>query len=682
MYPHERIEMDDKLLDALQHIPPSDLSYQEWINVGMALKSEGYDVSVWDDWSRSDKRYHPGECERKWEGFGGSDKPVKAGTIFYLAKERGYKYFPKDGALDWDAEITDDGPIETSPKKAAPEMTAAEQITAFLTVLFREDEYVSYVTNDAFLDEHDGRWKPGKGCWDRTAGELLKEIAAHPDDLGAVFGDPKKEAGAWIRMNPVKAPSGKGIMDSDLTRFDYALVESDSMNLSEQKQKLIELKLPIACLVYSGGKSLHAVVKVGAKDKDDFKSKVRFLFDFCDAHGFKVDRNNANPSRMTRMPGMPREGRQQTLLATNMGLNSWADWKDYADGVMEKWPPVEEIDLKALKTEPPKLKPELIEGVLRESMKMIIAGPSKAGKSFLLIELAIALATGGNWMGSIKCKKTRVFYINLEIDAESFKNRILKSCEAMKVTDLCGNICIWNMRGRGKPLMELTDAISRRVKEAHCGAVIIDPIYKVLSGDENKAGDMSEFVNCFDKIADATGAAVIYCHHFSKGAQGSKNSLDRASGSGVFARDPDAQLTLTPIEVTEDMQNMVIDGDQVPFRMEFNLREFENHKPMNIWFEYPLHTEDTTGALDNAPLEGSMEANLSRSSKRTTENQRKELLDSAYEACSVSPIVRVSDLAEYSGVSKPTIYSYIKEFCDEYTCEKGIVTRSELFNSL
>ena len=57
--------MDTALLSALEHIPVSSLDYSEWVAVGMALKAEGYPCSVWDDWSRNDQRYRPGECSRK-----------------------------------------------------------------------------------------------------------------------------------------------------------------------------------------------------------------------------------------------------------------------------------------------------------------------------------------------------------------------------------------------------------------------------------------------------------------------------------------------------------------------------------------------------------------------------------------------------------------------------------------
>ncbi len=79
------------ILEVLEHIDPSLLDYQDWVNVGMALKEEGCMASDWDDWSRRDAaRYHAGECYRKWDGFQGSPSPVTGGTIVQLAKDQGW----------------------------------------------------------------------------------------------------------------------------------------------------------------------------------------------------------------------------------------------------------------------------------------------------------------------------------------------------------------------------------------------------------------------------------------------------------------------------------------------------------------------------------------------------------------------------------------------------------------
>ena len=61
----------NNILEALKYIDASATSYEEWVQVGMALKTEGYDWTVWDSWSQADKRYKPGECERKWKTFTG-----------------------------------------------------------------------------------------------------------------------------------------------------------------------------------------------------------------------------------------------------------------------------------------------------------------------------------------------------------------------------------------------------------------------------------------------------------------------------------------------------------------------------------------------------------------------------------------------------------------------------------
>ena len=111
------------------------------------------------------------------------------------------------------------------------------------------------------------------------------------------------------------------------------------------------------------------------------------------------------------------------------------------------------VNLADVWDKPPELSPELIAGVLREGHKMIISGPSKAGKSFLLIELAFALAEGFNWLGN-RCEMTKVLYCNMEIDKASFIRRVKKVYEAHKMNkDIHPeNIDIWTLRGNCEPI--------------------------------------------------------------------------------------------------------------------------------------------------------------------------------------------------------------------------------------
>jgi RecA-family ATPase len=289
------------------------------------------------------------------------------------------------------------------------------------------------------------------------------------------------------------------------------------------------------------------------------------------------------------------------------------------------------------------------------------------------MELCIAIAEGTKWLG-FQCRKGRVLYVNLEIDPASAINRFLKIYEALHLPmNHSEDIEIWNLRGHAIPLDQLVPRLINRVKGHNLDAIIIDPIYKVITGDENNASEMGQFCNQFDKICSETGCASIYCHHHSKGAQGAKRAMDRASGSGVFARDADAQLDMIQLELSDDLKNNVADGGATAWRLESSLREFQNITPVNFWFEYPIHRLDESGELTGVPAEGSMEANLSKSSKRVPEDEQRSSIETAYSVCQAAGPVSVKDMAEYLQIDEKTVRRRIKKFDDQYFIKNGIV---------
>ena len=346
---------------------------------------------------------------------------------------------------------------------------------------------------------------------------------------------------------------------------------------------------------------------------------------------------------------------------------------DFVEGVNDEMPDMETLD--RYKDNPPILPEELIQGILRRGHKMLISGSSKAGKSFLLMELCIAIAEGKKWLG-FSCRKGSVLYVNLEIDPASCINRFLKIYAAMglKMSN-AENIVLWNLRGHAVPLDQLVPKLIRRVRDRHFDAIIIDPIYKVITGDENSASDMGAFCNQFDKICNTTGCSAIYCHHHSKGAQGAKKAMDRASGSGVFARDPDAQLDMIELELTDDIKNNVRDGYATAWRLESSLREFPNIKPVNFWFEYPLHKIDDNGALETMPAQGTLAAGRIKNTRSKTSDEAADEFRMAYDACNVSGKVTVPDMMKYLEVSDKTIYSRIKKMEGEFVLKKGLIIR-------
>ena len=436
-------------------------------------------------------------------------------------------------------------------------------------------------------------------------------------------------------------------------------------------------RLPIAAMVSSAGKSVHAIVRIHAPNYEEYRKRVEFLHRYLLKHELKIDKANKDPNRMSRLPGATRNGKVQKLLAVNIGEKDWFSWLDFIEDQDAGLPPIENY-IKSIETKPIQLPEELIYGVLRQGHKMLIAGPSKAGKSYLLMQLGLCISAGRKWL-KFQCRRTRVLYLNLEIQEESFRKRLNFLQESLKMTDgEASNFDMWNLRGKALPLNKLVPKLVRRIKGQNYGAIIIDPIYKVIFGDENSASDMGQFCNEFDKIALETGASIIYCHHHSKGAQGQKNMIDRSSGSGVFARDPDAILDIIQLDLD---RGFVLDNCDNPlatgWQIEGTLREFPPFEPIKCWFDFPLHVVDEKGVLDGKSPKGSIEANLSKSGKRNVDyDKRREEFDKAYElALMGKDYATISEIADVLGQSQRTVRNRLEEYQDSYAVEKGEVRK-------
>lgn len=731
------MEQRTDLLEILEYINPANLDYQQWVNVGMALNHEGYSVAVWDAWSSRDiGRYHKGECEKKWRTFRGNASPVTAGTIVQMAIDHGWE--PQRGhELDWDDTIRNDSNrvvldsswVEEKEVREPDDWDPVKELITYLETLFGTDEKVGYVTR-SWSRPDDNRKYPDKGSWDRTARQLIQKLLKCNGDVGAVLGDYDPEAGAWIRFNPL---DGKGCKNENVTEYRYALVESDNTPIDKQNALIRELELPVACLVHSGGKSLHAIVRIEAANYEEYRKRVDYLYKICKKNGIDVDTQNKNPSRLSRMPGVMRNGKKQFLVATNIGKKSWEEWYEWVETINDDLPDPE--GLKSVWDNLPELAPCLINGILRKGHKMLIAGPSKAGKSFLQIELCIAIAEGVKWL-NWECAKGRVLYVNLELDRASCLHRFKDVYTSLSIRpNNLDNIDIWNLRGKSVPMDKLAPKLIRRAAKKDYTAIIIDPIYKVITGDENSADQMANFCNQFDKVCTELGCAVIYCHHHSKGSQGGKKSMDRASGSGVFARDPDALLDLIELEPTDALmkqeenkavckaiiqyldahfawqdelsqddllssyqmlnycenkldkwqmkalQRNVDEAKKVAaaktaWRIEGTLREFPKFEPVNLWFSYPVHVVDDVGSLKDIQLEEKKPSWQKK--KKTPEERKKEKensLKTAFEASDLdgNGSVKLSDLSEYMGVSINTIKKYVDD-SKEFTRENGMVS--------
>ena len=606
--------------ELLKYISADD--YDTWMKVGAALKHEGEPLDLYREWSMGSSKYKEGECEKKWRSFNENTSTiVTGGTIYQLACEGGYA--PSKGeALDIHELWLDEAIVD--PSFVSPETVPSVRknydpkgdMLEYLTELFESDDYVGICTN--FFQDEDGKWKPSGRGQHRTAKNLIAKLQSGTVQMA--LGSLNEKAGVYVRFNPL---DGNGEGNSNVTRRKYCLIESDKDSLEKQYSLLKSMNLPIKFLIHSGDKSLHAIVHVDAVNAEQYRDRVNKLYQYCKKNGLTPDEQDKNESRYSRLPGVKRNGKWQYIVARDIGAANYDEWVKWAEEQVDDLP--QDISLKQVWNNMPPLKEELIPGVLRVGHKMLIAGPSKAGKSFLLINLCISIAEGIEWLG-MQCKQGRVLYVNLELDGDSCFHRFREIYRKLGIEPRhLDCLQIWNLRGHAVPMNRLAPLLIQRFREQHYEAVIIDPIYKVITGDENNATEMSQFCAYFDKVATDLGVAVIYCHHHSKGAVGKyANAADRSSGSGVFARDPDAILDLSQIKtdgLEEKYKEHYADAcdELTAWELSGTLREFPPMQYKRLWFDYPIHRIDECNYLASATYTDSGTGGVGKDQKDKTD---------------------------------------------------------------
>jgi RecA-family ATPase len=436
-----------------------------------------------------------------------------------------------------------------------------DDLDRLLRAAFRDDEYVCYAPSSSAGHPQRGRFHSSEELQGDLDGRLTSEaLALHPS------------AGAFVKVNPM---DGNGENDANVAAYRHTLLESDDLPIDEQWGLVTNSRVPVTAAIHSGNKSIHFWVRVDAVTREQYDERVMFLHDHMASLGFQPDQKCKNPSRHSRLPGVYRGDAQQYLLGTDLGYQDWHQWMEALRSRKSGLPAIECAT--AWVDEHIEPARELISGLLREGHKLMLSGPSKIGKSFLLIHLAMCVASGARWY-NWACAKGRVLYVNFEVASESFKNRVQDV--RLHVPDFdAANWFQWDLRGHmPASLTTFVDELVEGAQSIGPRLIVLDPIYKLLSHhDENTANHISAACNELDRIGTATGAALAYVHHFSK--QGHKDSQveNRASGSGVFARDPDAIGTLTP------------EGDEWGVtRLEWSLREFPRPRSVKLRMRHPV----------------------------------------------------------------------------------------------
>lgn len=434
-----------------------------------------------------------------------------------------------------------------------------------MNAMFREGEWVRVVPG---ASDEERKGKPA------SKGYVLKR-ELWLNKLSGVDGDPNRivrpegGVGVYMGINPLR--DQENVTDSGVEAYRHVLLEWDGLVSMDQQWAVIQaMHLPALAVINSGGKSLHVILRVDAETKADYDDVVRRLYAY--AEQWHVDPANTNPSRLTRLPGCQRGSKRQELIFLNPEARNVRDYlEEYDDGLPPITPAKVLLDDVTL-VEPP----ILIEHILHKGCKMVLGSASKAHKSWQMLDMAVSLTSGVPYLGH-KTTKCRVILINFEILPAFLKSRLDAVWRAKCSPDI-SNLEVWNLRGHGANFSYNLNALIRRLQRGNYDVVIIDPIYKALAGkDENSAGDVGSICADLERIACDCNASVIFTAHYSKGNQSEKEAMDRISGSGVFARDPDVIMTLTANEASEKH-----------WTCDLVLRNLPEHPAFVVHWEFPL----------------------------------------------------------------------------------------------
>lgn len=394
---------------------------------------------------------------------------------------------------------------------------------SFLEAVFRKGEKIRI--SDSTLNEKTGKEIPSEGVI-LTREEWLKRLGKSGDP-NSIWSVTKARTGLFVSVNPMT-----GATDDTVTDFRHALLESDKMSLAEQWSMIEQSRIPVACVIHSGGKSIHAWVRIDAADRAEYDRRVDYLHSYFAS--LDVDPKNKNPSRYSRLPGCVRFQKRQELLALRMGAQSWEDWVQEVEikDLGQSYTPKELLNFDTSND------PDCILGFVggkttrflcRKGTAWLIA-PSGVGKSSLSSQAAAMWALGRDLWGIRPVRPWKSLIIQAENDRGDLAEMIQGIESNLIMTDeeetLFHSNLVWHTEKTST--RERFVARLKRLIELHKPDLVwLDPFLSFAGIDINKQDQCTWFLReLLNPVIDATGICLIGVHHTGKPPRQTKGSTD------------------------------------------------------------------------------------------------------------------------------------------------------------
>jgi hypothetical protein len=264
----------------------------------------------------------------------------------------------------------------------------------------------------------------------------------------------------------------------------------------------------------------------------------------------------------------------------------------------------------------PMLRAPIITGLLRRGETMNVIAPSKTGKSWLVLALAMAVATGRPWLETFKTEQGNVLIIDNELHRETLAHRIPQVAAALNVRmdEIAESICVQSLRGQLRDIMSLGAYFDTLAPERFA-LIILDAFYRFMpiGGDENDNGTMANIYNRIDAFADRMGCSFVLIHHTTKGNQSMKSVTDVGAGAGSQSRATDTHLVMRP---HEEAGAVVLDAA---------VRSWPPVAPLALRWEFPIWTP--AAELDPAALRSERPKRRPKSEDVPPEDQVKDFVE-------------------------------------------------------
>jgi len=199
----------------------------------------------------------------------------------------------------------------------------------------------------------------------------------------------------------------------------------------------------------------------------------------------------------------------------------------------------------------PMLRPPVIIGLLRQGETMNLVAPPKTGKSWLVLALAMAVATGRPWLNTFETVAGRVLILDNELHRETIAHRIPRVAEALGIDldKIRDRIEVHSLRGQLRDILTMTSYFDTLAPGSY-SLVILDAMYRFMpvGADENDNGTMASIYNRIDAFADRLGCCFVLVHHTTKGNQSAKSITDVGAGAGSQSRATDTHVIMRPHE--------------------------------------------------------------------------------------------------------------------------------------